>query len=430
MPFITLFVNGQVARRVHVADDFVGRFRINLGATDQRRNVAKSIKLLIFGLILGLILVCALYIQRLRPQGISMAHISSDLMVLPEPAQDSTNGQYPTYNIKELDLVAKLSEVIDHPRRFLNARPVSTARQLAERVSGPMFGRPAPSWLPPDTLYNGTGDLLDWLQMEMENVCYTLRNLIVDEPHRSPDHHLLVLHAELAHACSKAWVSTGVGGLTSVRDAALDTLDVMAQNLVSFVQVLSALQASNQDLQTPYIYNPSTGEFLMNKFVQNWTTPLELAGIPRSATPGDLDHLTIFILSVLRGSPLLTASERDDKSHLFAQELGSDHPMAPPDWPTESIRRAITMQQDMFDTLNSTLNHHIIPLAQSYMDYVTEKGDRAPGQRDRTTDNSDTIEREHAIRSVIDGVDHLRFLQHYLDIIMASLPGLLQRLDR
>lgn len=70
-------------------------------------------------------------------------------------------------NAHDFDVLGSLTNIVDHPRRFLRTRYVNTARVLSQNVTAPVFGRAASG-----QMHNDTAELEMWLVRDTAGICF------------------------------------------------------------------------------------------------------------------------------------------------------------------------------------------------------------------------------------------------------------------
>lgn len=342
-------------------------------------------------------------------------------LVLPrDDNEQGDSGASSNIVFRDFDLVDALGRIIDHPRQFLKARYVTTARVLSEGVTAPMFAKAeAP-------LLNRTIDLPGWLYEDTLGICRIIipgtRNAIValvqqrqrcgtadsaTSEHPAGDdaaerfgpqdvrcsadnvqkqdsllRSAQGLEASMKVACDeilpRVGVFTGIfnskGGFFSSRQSLLGLLEEIKDSMKKMDGELEFLRKVIDYLdRSDFAISEPPEEILQHLRHRGDTSGLRLDVLAsRAATgyPGDLDPFTALLLHIVHGTSLLSSS-----NILLDRIQVKKSPNETPTWPTKMIRYELREQANMINTTTELLDTAILPGAREWLSLMREVND-------------------------------------------------------
>lgn len=381
-----------------------------------------------------------------------------ELVIIPDDDNRLRDDSRGNVGYHDFDIVAALQRITDHPRRFLKARYVTTARVLSQEVTAPVFA----------SISSGryeTLDLINWLNTETREVCttviqgtrYTAAALAREErqcggrqdvrcstesagKRQTQLHSARILEETMKTSCDEAinvlidasfWYPL-IGFCTDVNE----TMSATVADIQSLRSVFTSVDKADADMFYRHSWLPSG---------------VRLKGlISRAAKchPGDLDPFTAVLLQILRGNGLLTP---EDMWVELAHDTGSPSPNKTPQWPTRSIRVNLERQASIINTTSDLLTSSILPGARQWSELLGGINKTEIFRRKRKDDGDleykhsadrwefrrwdgrswvDANQVDRLVRSVDDGAAHLEFFTNYLLQLRHGLPGMLMRLDQ
>lgn len=413
-----------------------------------------------------------------------------ELMLLPDDDGRIRDGDRNAH-YHDFDIVDALECITSHPRQFLKARYITTARVLSEEVTAPDFANRHNARSP---LPNITDDLMGWLKKDTYNICaammqgtkYTITTLAqqerwcgsTDPSSQNPAENDAAERAgpqyfpcsaesakkrdrllrsarslgeEMNPACNQIW--SAIIHCTTDSDRG-HCVKGFREEVKAVMSDMAADLKLLHDVFWILITADHATHNQPERLMQHLRRKGDIGGVrlevlaSRAATgyPGDLDPFTVVLLHILRGSRLIDPPDVMPKSGFWADPRMDS--ITPSQWRNRYIRVELELQARIVNTTSDMLASTILPGAREWLTLMREVNNtevlkttsNAYGYMDDTSPIgdwewnwrswSDPNKADRMVKAVEDGADHLEFLRGYLVQLREGLPGMLTRLDR
>lgn len=397
------------------------------------------------------------------------------------------DGDINNDDIHDFDVVASLTNIVDHPRRFLRAKYVNTARVLLENVTAPMFEEIASG-----QMHNGTADLENWLMKDITGIClksvdgirYKIASLTLQQRRCGVDDFtglrplieatseeadssdarcslenveeriellriLWDLEKNLDPACDEAQhtIADNLGTLHRFRQGLMSTTAGVVSELKSLLDAFAFFLRADDGMDE---HAQEIAQHLINSHNMGGVRLEVLASRPATRCSGDLDAFTALVLHLILGSSLVSS---DTDLLITSPQYMVDATQNGEALPVRAvIRLELNRQGQAFNKTSELLSSSILPgvreLLAVFKEASTEVFETSSDDDEATEyfdpDDphggqmmnwikqpgwADADSADRLIRGIGDGADHLEFLMGYLARLRSGVPGMLARLD-